>query len=301
MNFGAGFWRLADPKISLASFAALFLGACAAATQGPLHWGWLGVTVLGIFAVEVAKNASGEIVDFDSGTDLAVAAQDRSPFSGGKRVLVDGLLTRRQTGWIAAASYVMGLALGLWIAWAREPRILWIGLAGIACAYFYHGAPLRLAYRGWGEVAVALCYGPLICIGMFLVQRGHVPGTIIAVSLPLGLQISAFLLINEFPDYAADRAAGKNNWVVRLGRRRASRLFVAMQALALVILAALPAVTLPRTVWLGLISAVPAQAAARRLLAAPETTALIIPAQVRALQTFVVYAAGAGLGLLAAR
>ncbi|HLN57948.1 MAG TPA: 1,4-dihydroxy-2-naphthoate octaprenyltransferase, partial [Thermoanaerobaculia bacterium] len=77
--------------------ASMFLGACAAAREGPLAPVWLAVTVAGILAIEVAKNASGEVFDFDSGTDLAVAPEDRSPFSGGKRVLVDGLLTRRET------------------------------------------------------------------------------------------------------------------------------------------------------------------------------------------------------------
>src|SRR6476646_9777956 len=102
----AGIWRLADPKISLASIASLFLGACAAARDGPLSWVWLAVTVAGIFAIEVAKNASGEVFDFDSGTDASVADEDRSPFSGGKRVMVDGLLTRGETVAIAAVCYV---------------------------------------------------------------------------------------------------------------------------------------------------------------------------------------------------
>src|SRR5688572_31737204 len=131
-----GIWRLADPKITLASAASLFLGAAAAAAHGTVAWGWLGLTVLGIFFIEVAKNASGEVFDFDSGTDLAVADEDRSPFSGGKRVLVDGLLSRRQTWAISAAAYAAGIAAGLAIVWWREPRALWLGLAGVTCAWF---------------------------------------------------------------------------------------------------------------------------------------------------------------------
>src|SRR6185436_19944998 len=115
----AGVWRLADPKITLASVASLFLGTAAAAARGPLDWGWLLATVLGIFLLEVAKNASGEVFDFDSGADVAVAPADRSPFSGGKRVLVDALLTRRQTWTVAAAAYGLGILLGLVIALAR--------------------------------------------------------------------------------------------------------------------------------------------------------------------------------------
>ena len=154
----------------------MFLGAAAAARGGSLSPTWLVLTVFGIFAIEVAKNASGEIFDFDSGTDLSVAPEDRSPFSGGKRVLVDGLLTRRQIAVIAGAGYGLGIAAGLLIAWLREPRVLIFGIVGVAAALFYQAPPLRLSYRGLGEVAVGFCYGPLIACGTYLVQRGGVSG-----------------------------------------------------------------------------------------------------------------------------
>ena len=298
-DFSAGFHRLADPKISLASLAAILLGSCAAAADGPLHWGWLALTVLGIFALEVAKNASGEVVDFDSGVDLAVAATDRSPFSGGKRVLVDGLLTRGQTIGIALAAYGVGVAAGIAIALAREPAVLWLGVVGVACAYFYHALPLRLSYRGWGELAVVLCYGPLIASGTYLVQRGRISGGLVAASLPLGLLIGAFLWINEFPDWAADRASGKRTLVVRLGRKRACLGFVWIVAAAFALLLVAPALAgLPRAVWLGGAAAVPAAFAARRLWREPEVTARIVPAQVATLLAFVLYALAAGLGFL---
>jgi 1,4-dihydroxy-2-naphthoate octaprenyltransferase len=70
-TFLAGFWRLADPKISLASLAAVTLGALAAAGGGALSVTWLAATIVAVLAIEIAKNASGEIYDFDSGTDLA--------------------------------------------------------------------------------------------------------------------------------------------------------------------------------------------------------------------------------------
>ena len=297
-TFGAGLWRLADPKISLASAAAMALGAAAAAHDGPLAWGWLALTVAGIFLVEVAKNASGELFDFDSGADLAVAPEDRSPFSGGKRVLVDRLLTRAQTTAIAAVAYVLAASIGVVIADVREPRVLWLGVLGMALAYFYHAPPLRLSYRGLGEAAVAVVYGPLICAGTYLVQRGRVPPQVLAISLPLGTLIAAFLLINEFPDAAADRGAGKRTLVVRLGRARAARLYAAVVTVAFLGLALLPLVGLPLGVLWGLAAAPLGVRAARRLLREPEVTARIVPAQAWTLAGFVLMAAGAGLGLL---
>ncbi len=300
-KFAQGFWRLADPKISLASAASMLLGASAAAAAGPLHGGWLVVTVIGIFAVEVAKNASGEVFDWDSGTDLRVRTEDRSPFSGGKRVLVDGLLTRGETWGIAAGGYLVAMLAGLAVVRWRAGGVLWIGAVGMALAYFYHAPPLRLSYRGLGELAVAVAYGPLLCAGTYLVQRGSIPITIVLISLPLGLLIAAFLWINEFPDFEADALSGKRTLVVRLGRRSATWGFVALGASAGLLLAMLPLRGLPWTAWLGGIAAVRFVPAARLLLAAPEDTARLVPAQAMTLQAFLLYAAGASAGLLLAR
>jgi len=297
-SFSRGFWRLADPKISLASFAGLWLGGAAAAREGPLAWGWFALTVLGIFALEVAKNASGEVFDLDSGTDLAVLPDDRSPFSGGKRVLVDGLLSRRQTWGIAAGGYLLATGCGLLIARFREPGILGLGVAGVALAFFYHAPPFRLSYRGWGELAVAIAYGPLVVTGTFLVQRGTAPSWIVAVSALLGLLVAGFLLVNEFPDRRADAAAGKRTLVVRLGPGRATWLFLGLAGVAATATLLLPLSVAPRGVWAGLCALLPASLAFRRLVGSGGRTAQVIPAQAAALVTFLVYAGAVGLGLL---
>ena len=298
-DVAAGVWRLADPKISLASMASILLGAAAAWHHGALAPGWLLLTVLGIFAIEVAKNASGEVFDWHSGVDRAVQDHDRSPFSGGKRVLVDGLLTERDTWRVAAVGYLLGAGAGLAIVAWRAPGVLWIGVLGMALAMCYHAPPVQFAYRGLGELAVALAYGPLICTGTFLVQAGSVPPWVPALGIPLGLLVAAFLWVNEFPDYAADRGAGKRTLVVRLGRPRAARAYVALVATAYLLTLALPALVsgTPRGVWGGLVALGPSAWAARALLAAPERTAAIVPAQAATLLAFLVFALGAGLGL----
>jgi len=293
-----GFWRLADPKITLTSVAALFLGSSVAATEGPVAWAWLGLTALALFAFEVAKNAWGEVVDYDSGTDLRVAPRDRTPFSGGKRVLVDGLLDRRETLFVAAVTAGVGLAAGAVIVLAREPDALWIGLAGIALAWSYHGPPLRLAYRGWGELAVAAAYGPVITAATCLVLTGGYSARALWLSLPLGILIGAFLWVNEFPDAPADRRSGKRTLVVRLGRRRASRVLPLIYGAALVLLLLLPLLGAPRAAWGGGVFVPAAVAAALAVWRDPDGFHRHAPAQPAALVAFLLYSAGAGAGIL---
>jgi len=293
-----GIHRLADPKISLASVASMILGAALAAREGPLAWGWLVLTALGIFSIEVAKNASGELVDFQSGVDSAVSPEDRSPFSGGKRVLVEGLLTRRQTAFVGWMGYGLGITSGIILAAYRHPDVLWLGLLGVGLAYFYHAAPVRLSYRGLGEIAVALAYGPLIACGTYLVQRREWGDPVWWCSLPLGILIGAFLWINEFPDYRADRGGGKRTLVVRLGPRAASRVYVGVAASAYALLLFLPAMGLPRGVWLGVLGLPLSAWAALRLGTDPESTRRIIPAQTATLLAFLAYSIGASIGVL---
>lgn len=295
---GWGYWCLADPKISLASLASIFLGACGAAAQGSLSWVWLTLTVIGILSIEIAKNASGEIVDYDSGADLGVTEEDRTPFSGGKRVLVDGLLTRSQTSGIAATHYLLAVIVGSAIVLMREPRIAWLGLVGVACAYFYHSRPLRLSYRGWGELAVALRYGPLIALGTALVQRGQWISDVFWASIALGLLIAGFLWINEIPDAEADRLDGKRTLVVRLGRRRAGRWLFGLTVLVSAAIALPPAWGASPGLWLGAVSLPPAFWAAVRAWRFSADTSRLIPAQRLMLASFVLHGLGSGIGLL---
>ena len=293
-SFAAGLGRLADPKISLASFSSLFLGTVLAAHDGALSIAWLAVTVGGIFALEIAKNASGEIHDFAA--DSSVRAEERTPFSGGKRVLVDGVLTPRETAVLAATGYFVTAACGVAIVLFREPAVLGLGVLGLACAYFYNAPPVRLSYRGLGEIAVGICYGPLIACGTYLVQRGTIARSVLILSIPLGLLIAAFLFVNEIPDRRADESTGKRTLVVRLGARRAAVVFGGILAAAFALLFALPLAGLPRGLALGVVAAVPAFFAARDLKRDVSTPGASLPAQRLALVTFLLFAAGSGVG-----
>jgi 1,4-dihydroxy-2-naphthoate octaprenyltransferase len=294
-----GLWRLADPKISLTSVAGITVGAAAvlAGADRSIAWDWLLVTFAAYFCMEVAKNAWGEVVDWESGVDAAVDPADRTSFSGGKRVLVDSLLTQAGTRSIAALFTLLGLGLGAVIVFWREPAAFWIGAIGFVLGWSYHGPPLKLAYRGLGELDVVLCYGPLIVLSTELIQVHAMSLRALWLSLPLGLLIAAFLIVNEFPDYRADAAHGKRNLVVRLGRERAVWLLSAVYAAAFALIACLPVLGLPKGAWLGGIALVPAAAAAALVAQAPRTFHRHRPAQPLALLAFLVYAGGVASGI----
>lgn len=300
-GFREGLWRLADPKISITSAASMAIGASLAYGNPEFSWLWLGALGLAMFCMEVAKNAWGDVIDYDSGTDLAVAAEDRTNFSGGKRVMVDGLLTRRQTWLVAAIFSAGGLALGALIVLLREPGVFALGCAALFLGWSYHGAPLKFAYRGLGELDVVFIYGPAIATATYMVMVGHFSADVVWASLPLGVFIAAFLWVNEFPDFEADRGAGKYNLVARLGKYRASRLLPWIYLSGFGLLAyAIAGGSLPPTAALGGLAVFPAAIAALGCWRDPETFHRHRPVQPMALLAFVVLSAATSVGILMA-
>lgn len=77
------------------------------------------------------------------------------------------------------------------------------------------------ARKGLGELLVALNFGPLLVAGSTLVQTGTLEPVALLAGVPPGLLTAAILWINEFPDLEGDKATGKNNLVVVLGKARA--------------------------------------------------------------------------------
>ncbi len=228
-----GFWQLADPKIWIASTVPMALGAAMAfGLENAFHPGWFILTLLGIYFIEIGKNAVNEYVDYRSGVDIFVDADKRTPFSGGKKAIIDGKLTLRQTAIIAAATLSAGAGVGLVIVFYREPAVFWIGLAGVFTALFYSLPPFKFSYRGLGELVVGFTFGPLILSGTYMVQTGSLAPEPILASLPIGFIIANVLWINQYPDVEADRRGKKRNLLVRLGKERGLNVFIALFAAA---------------------------------------------------------------------
>ncbi|SHM59052.1 1,4-dihydroxy-2-naphthoate prenyltransferase [Caldanaerovirga acetigignens] len=228
-----GFWQLADPKIWIASTVPMAVGAALAyGIEGKFSLYWLLWSMIGVYLIEIGKNAINEFVDYESGVDRYVAPDKRTPFSGGKKVIVDGILSVSEVKAIAVWTMALAGLIGVYIVLYREPSVLWIGAAGLILSIIYSLPPFKLCYRGFGEITVGLTFGPLVLCGTYLVQAHRISFEAVLASLIIGFLIANVLLINQFPDYEADLRGNKRNWVVRLGKKRATQLYFTLFAAA---------------------------------------------------------------------
>jgi len=222
-------WLVASraPFLTASVLPALAATAAAWRREGALRTDLAVLPVIGVALIHLGANLANDYFDHRSGADEANKVP--TPFSGGSRVIQEGLLSAGSILVASVSLLLAGCAIGIYL-WLASPGhgLLAIGLAGVALGWFYTSPPLRLAHRGWGELAVGLGFGVLPAMGVEWVHRGTISPEVSWVGLPAGLLVAAILVINEFPDIPADASAGKRTLVVRLGPARAVRVYEAL-------------------------------------------------------------------------
>jgi 1,4-dihydroxy-2-naphthoate octaprenyltransferase len=208
--------RLARPQFLLASLVLFTMGAAWAIILGAepgfwkLLWGYLIV-----FSAQLSVSFSNDY--FDVGTDRF---GDPSLFAGGSGILVWHpelkVLARRA----AVALILLSLALGLLftIHYSYPAWFFGLILIGNLLGWFYAAPPLRLAYRGLGEISTSIAAGAFLPGMGYMAATGALDGNGLVIMIPLLLIGLAFILSVEIPDMEADRLGGKKTWVARRGR-----------------------------------------------------------------------------------
>jgi 1,4-dihydroxy-2-naphthoate octaprenyltransferase len=196
------------------------------------------------------------VIDYQSGVDPGVDDEHRTPFSGGKKSIVQGRLTLTQCMYIAIACFAAAAVVGIVLTVFVEPGIFWVGLAGFVLAVIYSLPPFKLCYRGLGEIAVGLAFGPVIVMGIYVLISGTFAWLPLLVSLPLAFLIANVLWINQYPDYEVDKAHGKKNGVVRLGKQKSVVVYAVLFLLAYISVIAV-AVYTRNWIWLLPLATVP--------------------------------------------
>lgn len=213
------------------SIVPVVLGSAIAwSATGEFLWGWFFLTLIGGMALHAGANVANDYYDHKSGCDDGNVEYVR-PFTGGSRMIQQGLMTPREVLGESMVLYAIAAAIGVYFIYVRGVVILVLGIIGALGGFFYTAPPFKLVHRGVGELVIGLNFGVLLTLGAFYVQAGSLAVEPVSASIPVALLIMAILYINEFQDYAADKAVGKNHWVVRLGKERAVWGYAAIMSL----------------------------------------------------------------------
>ncbi len=208
-----------------ASFMPGILGGMIAwTTDGQFHPGYFLLVMLGLILNHLALNMTDDYYDFRHLVDV-FAAEGRNPYAGGSGTLSAGVIQPKHMRQVFTAFYVVAIAIGLFLGVTRGPFVLVLLVFGFFCAFFYTAPPIQFGYRGVGEIAQLLCFGPGIGLGAYYVQAQKISWEAFWGTLPFGIMLFSMITINEIPDYLEDREGGKLNLVARFGRKAGVRLF----------------------------------------------------------------------------
>ena len=238
------FVRLARFKFLLGGFLGAALGtAVAVFERGTLS---LGAYVLAQFTITTAHLMTQLANEYyDRASD---ARTERTPYSGGSGVLVEGALAPGIA--IAAACVCLcASACGSIALFATGHAVAaLLGAAIVPLAWAYSAPPMRLLARGLGEADTMLVVRILVPLCAYAAQAGTIDARALATTLPGAAATLAMMITVQVPDLRADAETGKRNLVVRLGLRRSGVL--GLCGLAAIVLTALAALRfgVPRAV-----------------------------------------------------
>ena len=213
------------PQFLLLSVVLVLLGTAISFHQGHFDWLRFALTTVGMVLAHASANILNDYFDYNSGIDLATT---RTPFSGGSGILPQGLLEPKGVYKFGLGCLLTALLIGIYLTAVSGWQILPLIIVGGVVIYFYTSYLTK-----WlaGEIWAGLGLGTLPVLGTYFVQTGSYSSEAFVVSLAPGLLTANLLLLNEFPDVAADREAGRYHIVVALGKTGAGWVYAGLMAM----------------------------------------------------------------------
>ena len=246
------FFKVVRFPFLIATVIPVAVGGGVALYHGTFDMVLFLLTFLGLALIHMGVNVANDYFDTLLGADPA----NRRPtvFSGGSRSIQYGLITESGARALYIALFGSGTAICIYLALTRGlVPILGLTALGLFLGYFYTAPPIKLSYRGLGELASWTCFGPVIVMMTYFVQRQAFTVDALIASIPTGILIMLITYVKEIPDVEFDAIAGKRHLVTRFTREQALFFLAASLAAVYVIIALIPVLRLgPPTVLIAL-------------------------------------------------
>lgn len=250
--YGHALFAMARPMQLLAVTLVYGLGTLIALAQSAtLNTHTLFIGYIALLLVSASIHYANEYADYE--TDRITK---RTPFSGGSGALLRTGVPRYTALWAATIALLIGGSIGITgLVYGRFPPVtVVILLLGAVGGWMYSLPPLRLAWRGWGEIDNALLGGVLLPVYGFAVQSGQVSWQIVLICLPFGILVFINLLATTWADREADAQVGKYTLATRWPISHLRILYNVAAGAAFMLLISLPSSLLPPAVaWSGFI------------------------------------------------
>ncbi len=220
-------WIDSSRWISLPNSAMpVILGGLTAFTNGFFDWSRFIIAFLGIIAVHAGTNL------LDDYADLKIAGffhRNKIRESKGEGIrtvkapyVVNGTIRLQNVFYVSMALFAAGAAAGAYLTIVSGWPVIAIAAFGALICFFYSMPPVKLCYRGLGELVVGAAMGPGICVGTYYAVAQRFDWAPLFVGIVLGCLIGLILFVHSIMDYKPDIAVEKKTSVAYLGGAKAA-------------------------------------------------------------------------------
>ena len=225
-------FKAARAPFLVVSLVPAVLGGLVAWRDGPVDAWLFAVVTIGVVMAHSAADFVDDYFDFKKGN----LGNKEKQFHDSP--LIDGRVKPGQVLAAAIACLVVALAAGVAALVAAGTPVLILTGIGAFIVFFYTSPPFALNYRGLGETALFLAFGPLIVVGIYYVLRGSFALEPLLASIPLGIFTMDVGLVSNTFDHDDDVLSGKRTLALRLGQAGAVRLLTVLSVVAYLVVVA---------------------------------------------------------------
>ncbi|MFW5960208.1 MAG: prenyltransferase, partial [Chitinivibrionales bacterium] len=163
-----------------------------------LMWWMVPLLFIGAASLHSASNLINDVEDYQLGFDS-------HEYPGSSGMFASGVLTMRHIRVEIIISLAVSFACASILTFVRGGVAGILFICGVLAAYGYSGRPLRLKYRGMGDICVFFMMGPGILGGTYYILTGSIAPDILLISFVPGFMVTAVLHSNNIRDMEHDR------------------------------------------------------------------------------------------------
>jgi len=217
------FWNARSIALPQSLMPAILSVCMASRFDGFSFWAGL-LAVLGVMMGHLSMNLFDDYFDYRvKKTDYRKQMEHQGMRARISKCdyLTSGQVTLRQLLIACFVFSAIALCIGSILFLYRGKFILLLaaltGIIGVS----YSGPPLRLSYRGLGEIVIGVVFGPMLMTGVFYAACGLFNWSVLFVSIPVGLLVANIIYTHSIMDYEPDKVVGKMTFAVLLNGKKA--------------------------------------------------------------------------------
>lgn len=199
--------------------------------SGEFNWIAAVLSVIGVIVLHLGLNLLDDWFDYKVGSAEARTKVADEGFRGRMTkypYLTSGEATHQQLLRAVAVLLSFAALIGIGVIALRGWKIIWWMLAGGIIGVSYSGGPLKLGFRGLGELVIFLMFGPLLMTGVYYAITGTLDWKIVCLSVAVGLLVTNIVYSHSVLDAEPDRKMGKKTMAHLMGSPKGQIAFSVM-------------------------------------------------------------------------